>query len=53
MAQKYEFILIILCAFSIPLTEKNGQYVNLHNMLDFQETVKTISRMLCLPHTVR
>jgi len=34
MAQKYDFILLSLCAFIIHLAEKNGQYANMHNMLD-------------------
>jgi len=53
MAQKDDFILLILCIYHT-FDRKNGQDVNLHNMLDFQQTVKTISRMLCLlSHTVR
>jgi len=53
MAQKYDFILLILCAFIIHLTEKMDKMLNLNNMLDFQEAVKTISRILCLPNPVR
>jgi len=54
MAQKYDFILLISCAFIIHLTEKMDNMLSLHNMLRFQEVVKSISRVLCLlVHTVR
>ena len=39
MAEKHDFILLILCAFIIHLTEKLDNMWNLHNMLDFQEAV--------------
>jgi len=38
MAQKYDFIFLILCVFIIHLTEKLGNVLICINMLDIQET---------------